>query len=320
VRALRYSAVAAVVAGVVLLPSVLQVDYVIKASAVIAFAIIGMSLVVLTGWAGQVSLGQMAIVGIGAAASATVTYRWNVDLTLALVIGGAAGAIAAFAVGVPALRLRGLYLAVTTFAFALAAEAWLLNDRFFSWFPEPEQRFERPPLFGRFSLDTPTRYYAYSVAVMALMFFALRGVRRSQTGRVIVAVRENERVAQSYSVDNVRAKLTAFVVSGFVAGVGGALLTHLNQAFSVTTYRAGESFNVFMSSIIGGIGSLGGAMLGALYTRGTRWFITDEVWQQIFAGSGVLLILLILPSGLGGLWVKLRDIVVRLLTGTRVNE
>ncbi len=320
VKAVRYVLLALCAAAVVLLPLVLRVDYVIKASALIAFAIIGMSLVVLTGWAGQISLGQMAIVGIGAAVSATVTSRWNVDLTLGLLIGGVAGAVAAFAVGVPALRLRGLYLAVTTIAFALATDSWLLNDRFFGWFPAPEQRFDRPPLFGRFSVNTPARYYAYSVAVGALIYLGLRGIRRSRTGRVIIAVRENERAAQSFSVDVVRAKLTAFVVSGFVAGVGGALYAHLNQAFSVNSYDTGQGVSVFISAVIGGLGSLGGAVLGALYLRGTKWFINDSTWQLLSTGAGVLLVLLILPGGLGSLWVKLRDVVVRLLTGTRVDE
>ena len=318
--AVRYALLAVCAAGVVLLPTILRVDYIVKASAVIAFAIIGMSLVVLTGWAGQVSFGQMAIVGIGAAVSATFTSRWNVDLTLALLIGGAAGAIAAFAVGVPALRLRGLYLAVTTFALALVTQAWLLNDRFFGWFPKAEQRFGRPALFGRFSIDTPARYYAYSVVVGGLLYLALRGIRRSRTGRIIIAVRENERAAQSFSVNVVRAKLTAFVLSGFVAGVGGALYAHLNQGFSVRSYDAGEGFSVFITAVIGGLGSLGGALLGALYLRGTRWFINDSTWQLLSTGAGVLLVLLILPGGLGALWVKLRDVVVKLLTGTRVNE
>lgn len=320
VVAVRYALLAVSGAALVLLPAILRVDYIVKASAVIAFAIIGMSLVVLTGWAGQVSFGQMAIVGIGAATSATFTSRWNVDLTLGLLIGGVAGGLAAFAVGVPALRLRGLYLAVTTFALALVTEAWLLNDRFFGWFPKAEQRFGRPPLFGRFSINTPARYYAYSVAVGALIYLGLRGIRRSRTGRIIIAVRENERAAQSFSVDVVRAKLTAFVLSGFVAGVGGALYAHLNQGFSVKSYSAGENFSVFITAVIGGLGSLGGALLGALYLRGTRWFINDSTWQLLSTGAGVLLVLLILPGGLGSLWVKLRDVVVRLLTGTRVDE
>ena len=320
VRTIKYSLFAAVAVLVLLVPRLLGVGNVSKASVLIAFAIIGLSLVVLTGWAGQVSLGQMAMVGIGAAVSATFTSRWNVDLTLGLLIGGVAGGVAAFLVGVPALRLRGLYLAVTTFALGLATQAWLLNDRFFGWFPKGESRFERPPLFGKVSVNSPARYYYYSVAVMMLAYAALRGIRRSRTGRVIVAIRENERAAQSFSVGVVRAKLTAFVISGFVAGVGGALYVHQQQQFAVSAFSTGESFSVFISAVIGGLGSLGGAFLGALYLRGTRWFITDQAWQLLSTGVGVLLVLLILPGGIGGLWVKLRDVCVRLVTGRRVDE
>lgn len=319
VATIRATLLAAAVLFVLFVPRLLGVGNVIKASSLIAYAIIGMSIVVLTGWAGQVSLGQMGIVGIGAAVSATATSRWNVDITLALVIGGTAGAAAAFVVGVPALRLRGLYLAVTTFALGMATQFWLLNDRFFSWFPKAESRFETVPLFGRWRINTPTRYYFFAVTVMGLVYFALRGIRRSRTGRVIVAIRENERAAQSFSVGMVRARLTAFVISGFVAGIGGALYVHQQQQFSVASYTTGDSFNVFTAAVIGGLGSLGGAFLGALYLYGTRWFITDQAWQLLSSGFGVLLVLLVLPGGLGSLWVKLRDVTVRLVTGQRVD-
>ena len=314
VATVRWTLLAAGAMAIVLLPIVLRVDYVIKASALISFAIIGMSLVVLTGWAGQISLGQMGIVGIGAAVSATCTTRWNVDLTIALAIGGLAGAVSAFAVGVPALRLRGLYLAVTTFAFSLAVQSWLLNDRFFGWFPRADKRVDRLPLFGRIDVASPTQIYAYSVVVLLLVYLGVRGIRRSRTGRAIVAIRENERAAQSFSISAVRAKLTAFVISGTIAGIGGALFAHQNQTFVGNSYSTGESLNVFISAVIGGLGSLGGAFLGALYLRGTRWFINDESWQLLSTGLGVLIVLLVLPGGIGGLWVKLRDVVFRLLT------
>jgi branched-chain amino acid transport system permease protein len=313
VSTIRWTLLAFGVLVVVLFPVVLGVDYVIKGTALLVFAVIGMSLVVLTGWAGQLSLGQMGIVGLGAAVSATCTSRWNVDLTIGLVLGGAAGALAAFAVGVPALRLRGLYLAVTTFAFGLSVEYWLLSDRFFDWFPAADQRFERLPLFGRIDISTPTRYYTFTVIVLALVYASLRSLRRSRTGRAIVAMRENERAAQSFSVTPVRTKLTAFVISGAVAGIGGTLYVHLNQSFVVTSYGTSESFAVFTSAVIGGLGSLGGALLGALYLRGTRWFITSAEWQLLSTGIGVLLVLLVLPGGLGSLWVKVRDAATRKL-------
>ncbi len=320
VPTVKWTLIALSVLGVAAVPVVLDVDLVIKSTALIAFVVIGLSLVVLTGWAGQISFGQMALAGIGAAVSATLTWRWHVDLSLTLLIGGLAGGVAAFVVGVPALRLRGLYLAVTTFALSLATEYWLLNDRFFHWFPKAEVGFERDPLFGQVRVDTPTRFYTYSVVVLALVFMALRGIRASRTGRVIVAIRENERAAQSFSVGVVRAKLTAFVISGIVAGIGGALLAQGSKSFSIATFTTQESFNVFISAVIGGLGMLGGAFLGALYLRGTRWFITDSAWQLLSTGFGVLLVLLVLPGGLGSLWVKLRDVGVRLLTGHRVDE
>ena len=307
INTMRWVLVAVVVMMVTLVPVVLRVDYVLKASALLAFTVIGLSLVVLTGWAGQISLGQMGIVAIGAATSATCTDRWNLDLSLGLIVGALAGSLAAFAVGVPALRLRGLYLAVTTFAFGLAVQYWLLNDQFFGWFPRSDQRIERLPLFGRIDVSTPTSYYIFSLVVTAVVYGAVRGVRHSRTGRVIVAMRENERAAQSMAVPIVRAKLTAFVMSGAIAGLGGAMYAHLNQSFVIASYGTGESFQVFISAVIGGLGSLGGAFLGALYLRGTRWFITAQEWQVLSSGVGVLFVLLVLPGGLGGLWVRLRD-------------
>jgi nitrate/nitrite transporter NarK len=113
------------------------------------------------------------------------------------------------------------------------------------------------------------------------------------------------------------AKLTAFVISGVLAGIAGALFTHLNQSFSVTSYNTAESFNVFTSAVIGGLGSLGGGILGAVYLRGIRWFITSPEWQLLSSGAGVLLVLLILPGGLGALWVTVRDVMVRLLVRRR---
>ena len=285
---MRLARAALVAVGVIVVlgaPLVLSVGNIIKASAIFAFAIIGLSLVVLTGWAGQISFGQMAIVGIGAAVSATCTSRWHVDLTLGLVDRRGRGRRGRVRGGRARAATRGLYLAVTTFALGLATEQWLLSDRFFGWFPRGDSRFERPPLFGMVSVDTPSRYYMYSLLVLTLCYLAIRGIRRSRTGRVIIAVRENERAAQSYSIPAVRAKLTAFVISGVLAGIAGALFAHLNQSFSITSYSTGESFNVFTSAVIGGLGSLGGGMLGAVYLRGIRWFIPSQEWQLLSSGG-----------------------------------
>ena len=305
VRLMRWGTAALILLGLVLIPVLLRTDQIIKATAVVVFAVIGLSLVVLSGWAGQISLGQMAFVAIGAAVSGKCTVTWNVDITLALLAGGVAGAVAAFVVGLPALRLRGLYLAVTTLVFALAVNSWFLNRQFFDWVPQ--ERIERLPLFGRIDISTPTRYYGFTVVVLALLFVGLRGVRHSRTGRAIVAMRENELAAQAFSVSPVPVKLTAFTLSGAVAGVAGGLFVHLSQSFDLTSYAAAESINVFTAAVVGGLGSLFGGVLGAVFLRGSEWFITSPEWRLVSSAIGVLIVLLIIPGGLASLVIRVRD-------------
>lgn len=304
VRATR-AGIAVVLGAVALaLPHLLAVDQSLKASAVMIYAILATSIVVLTGWAGQVSLGQVAFFAIGAALGGKLTHTWDVDLLAAVGLAGLAGAVAAVLVGLPALRYRGLYLAVTTFAFALATTAYFLDRGHFDWVPN--QRIERQPLFGRIDVDSPTRIYYLILAALVAVLVGLRGIRHSRTGRVLIALRDNERAAQAYSVDAVRAKLTAFAVSGFVAAGAGALFVHHQQAFGTLPYQPSENLAVFAMAVVGGVTSLPGALLGALYLLGTRWFLPIE-WQFLATGFGVLLVLMLLPSGLGGLLFSLRD-------------
>jgi branched-chain amino acid transport system permease protein len=311
VRLLRWGTATLILVGLVLVPVMLRTDQIIKATAVGVFAVIGLSLVVLSGWAGQISLGQMAFVAVGAAVSAKCTIGWNVDMSLSLTFGGTAGAFAALIVGLPALRLRGLYLAVTTLVFALAVNSWLLNRQFFGWVPQ--ERIERLPLFGMIDVSTPTRFYTYTLVVLVLVYLALRGVRHSRTGRAILALRENELAAQAFSMSPVRVKLTAFVISGFVAGIAGGLFVHLSQSFDLTSYSAAAGLDVFTAAVVGGLGSLFGGVLGAVFLRGSQWFITAPEWRLLSSALGVLIVLLILPGGLASLVIKIRDRYVRLV-------
>ena len=318
VRLLRWGTAAAILIGLALIPLMLRTDQIIKATAIVVFAVIGLSLVVLSGWGGQISLGQMAFVAIGAAVSGKCTISWNLDMSLSLLLGGAAGALAALVVGLPALRLRGLYLAVTTLVFALAVNSWLLNRQFFDWVPQ--ERIERLPLFGRIDVSTPTRFYVYSLVVLALVYLALRGVRHSRTGRAIVALRENELAAQAFSVSPVPVKLTAFTISGFVAGIAGGLFVHLSQSFDLTSYSAAASLDVFTAAVVGGLGSLFGGVLGAVFLRGSEWFITSPEWRLLSSALGVLVVLLIIPGGLASLVIKIRDWYVDVVLRHRGTE
>jgi branched-chain amino acid transport system permease protein len=168
VRAVRWGGAAAIAALAVALPFWLQVGDELKATAAIVFVIITMSVVVLTGWAGQVSLGQMSFAAFGAAVAAYASQRWNLDLSLTLLLAGMVGAAVAVVVGLPALRLRGFFLAVTTLAFAMAASDYLLNNQYFSWAPDPEAVVPRPRLFGGISLASQRSFYYVCLAVLAL--------------------------------------------------------------------------------------------------------------------------------------------------------
>ena len=310
----RTGLVAALAVAALALPHVLAVDHSLKASAVLVYAVLATSIVVLTGWAGQVSLGQVAFFALGAAVAGKLTLTWQADLVVATLVAGTVGAVVAVLVGLPALRYRGLYLAVTTFAFALATTGYLLDRSRFAWVPG--QRIPRLPLFGRIDIDTPTRIYYVVLTGLVLVLAGLHGVRHSRTGRVLIALRDNERAAQAYSVDVVRAKLTAFAISGFVAAVAGSLFVHHQQALGTSPYQPTENLAVFAMAVVGGITSLPGALLGALYLLGTRWFLPLE-WQFLASGIGVLLVLMLLPSGLGGLLYALRDHALRWVAGRR---
>jgi branched-chain amino acid transport system permease protein len=281
-----------------------------KATAVAIFAIITLSIVVLTGWAGQVSLGQMAFVAFGGAVGALATGTWNLDLGLAVLAAGIVGAVVAVLVGLPALRLRGLFLAVTTLAFALATDAWLLNPKHFGWVPRPTDRISRPRLFGAVDLTSEQNFFWLCLAALGLTLLAVRGVRRSRTGRVLLAQRENERGAQAYGVNLVRSKLTAFALSGFLAAVAGCLFVQLQQAYSPALFTPAESFNVFTSAVVGGLGSLAGGVLGALFMQGGKWFLPAN-WQLLPSAVGVLFVLMVLPGGLAGLVYRVRDLWLR---------
>jgi branched-chain amino acid transport system permease protein len=312
VRVTRLAAWSLLVGLALLLPNLLSVDRSLKASAVLIYAILGLSLVVLTGWAGQVSLGQVAFFALGAALGAKITSSWHMDLIIAFALTALAGAVAAVIVGLPALRLRGLYLAVITFAFSLAVTSWLLNPSFFSWIPQ--NQVGTPPLFGRLSLDTPTRMYYLALASLVAMLVLLRGVRHSRTGRALIALRENEDSAAAFGIEPVRLKLTAFAMSGAIAAFAGCLFVHQQQAFGSSPYQPGENLGVFALVVVGGVASLSGAVLGALYLRGCAWLLPGN-WQLVASGAAMLLILMVAPYGLSGILTRVRDLWLRWIAG-----
>jgi branched-chain amino acid transport system permease protein len=226
-----------------------------------------------------------------------------------MLVGGLVGAIVAAVIGYPAIRRRGLTLAVITLAFSLITQTYLLNTEFFGdWLPEG--RIGRPALFGVINIDTETRFYYFSLVVLGLSLLAARGIRRSRTGRVLIALRENEQAAQAYGVDVVRSTLAAFAISGFLAAMAGVLYVHQQNGLQTTAYAPFESLKAFAMVVIGGLASLPGAVLGSIYVNGGKYFLNGN-WQLVASGAGVLLILWIYPGGFGGMAVLVRDAYLR---------
>lgn len=308
VRLVRYGGLVLAALVAILLPQVMGPGSTLKAAAVVIFAIIILSITLLTGWAGQVSLGQMGFVAVGAAFGAKATEEWGLDLALALPIVGLIGAAVAMVVGLPALRLRGLYLAVTSLAFALATTRYVLNPQFFDWVPN--ERLEPRSFLGLWRYDSPEGIYVLSLATFLVLVAGVSGIRRSRTGRVLLALRENERAAAAYGVSVVRAKLTAFALSGFLAAVAGVLLVNLQGNFTLGLFPEQDNLVVFTAAVVGGLGSVLGALLGSLFLKGGGWFLPQE-WQLFTTALGVLAVLLVLPGGVGGALFRGRDLYLR---------
>jgi branched-chain amino acid transport system permease protein len=305
VRYARWAFGAVLVAALVALPLWLTESKINLAAVIVIFGIVGLSLVVLTGWAGQVSLGQMAFAGIGAAVGGALTADQGWDLALALLLGGIVGALIAVVIGYPAIRRGGLTLPVITLAFALLTSSYLLNREFWdSWLPVG--RIERPDFLGLIDISTETRYYYFCLAGLALMYVVARGVRRTRTGRVLIAIRENERAARAYGIDATRTTLAGFALSGFMAAFAGVLYVHHQSGLGIAAFAPYESLNAFAMVVIGGLGSLGGALIGATYVRGAQYFFPGS-WALLASAAGLLLVLMILPGGIGAALADVRD-------------
>ena len=274
------------------------------AALVLIYAIVAISLLVLTGWAGHISLGQFAFVGFGGATTSVLYGRHGWDIFPSMLAGVFVAAAVALVIGLPALRIRGPFLAVTTLAFAVTAATYFLEGRYFPWFIE--DRIDRPALWGRLPLEQEWQMYLLSLVALVLVALGVNGLRRSHTGRALIAVRDNESAAEAASLNSTRLKLMAFVISGAIAGFAGSLYVLHQKGLNTDSFDADVSLRLFSMVVIGGLGSLPGAILGAVYIRGVEFFLPRE-WALLASGAGILFLLMFLPEGLGGLLYAVRD-------------
>lgn len=280
------------------------------------FAMVLVSLVVLTGWAGQVSLGQFAFVAVAAVVGGALTSRAGWSFWLALPVGAIIAALVAMIVGLPALRIRGLFLGVVTIAFAAAVAILLFDERYFGWLEPRDIR--RPTLLFIDFADERSMYYL-ALAFLVLVVLLVVTLRRSRPGRVLIALRENENDVQAFGINVVRTKLAAFAFSGFICGLAGVLFAHHQRAVSETAFAAQASLDVFIFAVIGGLGSVTGALLGSALQSVISLFPISDPTVGFFLSAefGLLVVLFVVPGGLAGIAFGIRDAIFRIVATRR---
>jgi branched-chain amino acid transport system permease protein len=271
----------------------------------LVWAMIGVSLVVLTGWGGNISLGQFGIAGVSGMVAGNLIENINLDFWFVIIIAGAVGALVALLVGLPALRIRGLFLAVTTLAFAIALDAYFLNQDTFPQFVKSSV--DRGYLWQRFNMEDTYTMYAVCLGFLLLSVLVAVGVRKARNGRVLIATRDNQRAADSASVPTTSVKLSGFLLAGTIAGVAGALDVMLLHGLGQGAFNPIDSITVFSTAVIGGLGSITGALIGVLLFKylETLTFLGDL--RLALNGAGLLVVLYLLPGGLGQIVYSLRD-------------
>ncbi|MBD3926748.1 ATP-binding cassette domain-containing protein [Nocardioides cavernae] len=271
-------------------------------TSVTGFALVGLSVGLITGVAGQLSLGQFAYAGIGGAVSVHLATRS--DNFVVGVVGGvvAAGLVSAL-VGIPALRLKGLALAVSTLAFALATSAWVLRlDLFLGDGVSPP----KPTWFG-YSLELSRDYYLFALLMLALGLWVSANLWRSGFGRSLQALRDNEDAARAFTVPSRRRKLQLYFTAGALAGLGGVVIGHGQSQLTVNSFPASASIDVVALTVVGGLGLVLGPLVGSLLIVGLPSLVALGLPGQAALAVGWLAVVVLLPDGLGGLGIRARD-------------
>ncbi len=266
----------------------------------LAIAVLGLNLLV--GYSGQISLGHGAFFALGAYVSAILIVDHSVPYLLTLPIAGAVCAVAGFLLGLPALRLHGLYLALVTLGVAIAAPQIIKRAEGITGGTQGLS-VDRPAAPAWTGLADDQYLYFVTVAVVALMFLLAAGLVRGRVGRALIAIRENEIAAKTMGVDLARYKTGAFAVSAAYAGLGGALFTLPIGFLAPESFPLALSFAFLAAIVVGGLATIGGALFGALFIEFVPVYAADvnEALAGVIYGSVLILFMYLLPGGVMGI-------------------
>lgn len=282
---------------------------------VLIYAIVGLGLMLLTGFTGLFSIGHAAFMGVGAYAQAVFTGM-GMPFPVALALAGLLSAAVGVIIGLPALRVKGMYLGIATLSFGFIVEEALA--RWESVTGGNAGMHVKPPEILGFRLDSGTGFYFLCLAVCVMATLAILNLLRSPTGRAFVAIRDSEISAQSMGIHLARYKTLSFALSAALAGTGGALYAHKLKFISPDQFGIFQSIDLLLMVVIGGLGSVHGAFLGAIFLISmpqvislTKDYLPPAIGQAPGLQGvvyGVVLVAFVMfePLGLYGRWLKIR--------------
>ncbi len=326
----RYTIITVIIIFYLIFP-LLANEYMLNLASLIGIACISaIGLNILTGYTGQISVGHAAFMMVGAYTAAILNNRYGVSFILCIPAAGIMSAAVGSFFGIPSLRIKGLYLAISTLAAQFIIE-WVINHwkwvsagAFSSIYVNPPDLFGWVPATKDAEAILRYKYYIIFVLLAIAVVFALNVVR-SRVGRAFVAIRDNDVSAEIIGINIFRYKITAFALSSFYAGVGGALYCFYYEVANYESFTLIISIDYLAMVIIGGLGSVLGAIFGAIFIALLPimldifggWmgdFLFGEVNTEIMAnvqvitfGALIIFFLIVEPEGLNKLWKNIKD-------------
>ena len=275
-------------------------------------AIVLLSIVVLTGYTGQLSLAQYSMAGFGAFVAGRLVAVFHIPFLLGLLAGVAAAVPLGIIFGLPAVRTRGINLAIVTLGLGTSMELMLFRNRNYTGGVQGTQ-VGNPEIFGFDigSINHPARYGIFVLVMAMLAVVVVANVRRGRSGRRLIAVRTNERAAAALGIDVMKAKLFAFALASAVAALGGVVIAFRLSSISYQSFTNFTSITYVGLGIVGGVGYLLGAFVGGtMATAGLNQEILESTWPgvgrwiQLISGIAILLTVLTYKDGVAAEWAK----------------
>jgi branched-chain amino acid transport system permease protein len=321
----RGTVIALLVLFVVIVPAVFG-EYHLSIINLVLISIVGaLGLNILVGYTGQISIGHGAFMSVGAYTAANLAVRAGLPFWITLPAGGLMAALVGAVVGIPSLRIKGLYLAIATLAGQLIIE-WIINHvPWISGGTQASIQVPRPSLFGH-EMKTQGELYFFLLFFALIAIVAALNLVRSRIGRAFVAIRDQDIAAEIIGIDIFRYKLIAFAISSFYAGVCGVLYTYYFGIANYEQFQLGVSIEYLAMIIIGGLGSVLGSILGAAFVAllplairtvmesvGGLFFAANEIatvvssMRLVIFGALIIVFLVMEPEGLNRLWRNIRN-------------